>query len=93
MSTPKRAKNVKGRALNDTFINLADKADNPEYSKITLFLGKNIFMENTIFKGVPYMCLYRKEDDTIKNRFNMPLELADVLKKAINIIVEKHDTV
>lgn len=93
VQTPKRVKHVKTRAQNETFINLADKADTPDYDKITLFLGKSIYMENTIFKGVPYICLFRKEDDTIKNRFNIPLELTEVLKRAINIISEKNEGV
>lgn len=88
--TPKKFKLPTKKRLVNKIINLSEKEDDPsEFEKITFFLGKNIFIENTVFKSVPYMCFYRKEDEIVKNRFNIPVELAPVLKKAINMIAEK----
>lgn len=93
--TPKRGKVIaEKKKISTNFINLSENNEEPcEIEKLTLFLGKNIFVENTLFKGVRYICLYRKEEDAIKNRFNIPLELASVLKKAVNMIVEKNNQI
>lgn len=85
----KTAQIVKKKKNFENIVNLSE-ADNPlNFEKTTYFLGKNIYVENTVFKGIPYICLFRKEDGMIKNRFNLPLELGAVLKKAVNMIVDK----
>lgn len=68
------------------------EADTPtDFEKTTYYIGKNIFVENSVFKNVTYIyiCLYRKEDGMIKNCFNIPVELGKTLKKAINLVNEK----
>lgn len=92
--TPKKApsKNLKKKKLSENIINLAE-ADTPtvDYEKKTFFIGKNIYVENNVFKGTTYICLFRKDEGVIKNRFNLPVELAPALKKAVNLIADKNN--
>lgn len=56
--------------------------------KLQLHLGKHIFIDTVHFRNVNYLCISRRENGVIKNRFNIPLEMLGTLKKAINLLEE-----